>query len=72
MAKKRVEKRRGKEDIFIYEVLRDFAMEHNWVATDFGCSFFPTEPEHRVTFEALRHIFTAGGVSKSRYFDVLN
>merc|ERR1719378_554351 len=34
-----------------HEVLRDFAMEHNWVARDFGCSFFPTEPEHRVTFE---------------------
>ena len=33
------------------EVLRDYAQEHGWTACNFGCSFFPTEPEHRITFQ---------------------
>ena len=33
------------------EVLRDWAQEHGWTACNFGCSFFPTEPEHRITFQ---------------------
>jgi hypothetical protein len=33
------------------EVIRDYAQEHGWVASNFGCSFFPTEPEHRITFQ---------------------
>jgi len=33
------------------EVLRDWAQEHGWTACNFGRSFFPTEPEHRITFQ---------------------
>ena len=37
--------------LLIFEVLRDYAQEHGWTACNFGCSFFPTEPEHRITFQ---------------------